>query len=205
MATAAAAHAVQPTSGDPPAAGWRLNRQRESCMSFDDLAAGLRGELVTRDAPNYDEVRAIYNAMIDKKPAALARCVDAADVQTCVNYARENGVPSGNSRRRPQRGRPGTGGRRTRDRPFTHARNSCQRQRADHSRRGWVRVGRCGSRRPPLRAHGSCGDHLHHRLRRTHPRRWSGTPVAKIRAHHRQFARGGSGARRRVHGRGERE
>jgi len=38
-------------------------------------------------------VRAIYNAMIDKKPAALARCVDAADVQTCVNYARENGVP----------------------------------------------------------------------------------------------------------------
>ncbi len=62
-------------------------------MSFDDLAAGLRGELVTRDASNYDEVRAIFNAMIDKKPAALARCVDAADVQTCVNYARENSVP----------------------------------------------------------------------------------------------------------------
>jgi len=62
-------------------------------MSFSDLAAGLRGELVTSDAPNYDEVRAIYNAMIDKKPAALARCVDAADVQTCVDYARENGVP----------------------------------------------------------------------------------------------------------------
>ncbi len=62
-------------------------------MSFDDLAAGLRGELVTSDASNYDEVRAIFNAMIDKKPAALARCVDAADVQTCVNYARENGVP----------------------------------------------------------------------------------------------------------------
>ena len=62
-------------------------------MSFSDLAAGLRGELVTRDSSKYDEVRAIYNAMIDKKPAALARCVDAADVQTCVNYAREHGVP----------------------------------------------------------------------------------------------------------------
>jgi len=62
-------------------------------MNFDDLAASLRGDLVTRESANYDEVRAIYNAMIDKKPAALARCVDAADVQTCVNYARDNGVP----------------------------------------------------------------------------------------------------------------
>ena len=62
-------------------------------MSYDELAATLRGELVTSDASNYDEVRAIYNAMIDKKPKALARCVDAADVQTCVNYARENNVP----------------------------------------------------------------------------------------------------------------
>jgi len=62
-------------------------------MSFDDLAASLRGDLVTRDSSNYDDVRAIYNAMIDKKPAALGRCVDAADVQTCVNYARDNGVP----------------------------------------------------------------------------------------------------------------
>jgi len=61
-------------------------------MSFDELAASLRGDLVTRESADYDEVRAIYNAMIDKKPAALARCVDAADVQTCVNYARDNGV-----------------------------------------------------------------------------------------------------------------
>ena len=62
-------------------------------MSFDDLAAGLRGDLVTRESADYDEVRAIFNAMIDKKPAAFARCVDATDVQTCVNYARDNGVP----------------------------------------------------------------------------------------------------------------
>ncbi len=61
-------------------------------MSFDDLAAGLRGELVTRKSADYDGVRAIFNAMIDKRPAALALCVDATDVQTCVNYARDNGV-----------------------------------------------------------------------------------------------------------------
>ena len=61
-------------------------------MSFDDLSTSLRGELVTPDNSNYDDVRAVYNAMIDKKPAAIARCVDTADVQTCVNYARSNGV-----------------------------------------------------------------------------------------------------------------
>ena len=54
----------------------------EHHMNYDDLAASLRGELVTRESANYDEVRAIFNAMIDKKPAALARCVDTTDVQT---------------------------------------------------------------------------------------------------------------------------
>jgi hypothetical protein len=62
-------------------------------MSFDDLSASLRGDLVTRASANYDDVRAIFNAMIDKRPAALARCVDATDVQTSVNYARDNGIP----------------------------------------------------------------------------------------------------------------
>ena len=33
-----------------------------------------------------------YNAMIDKKPGAIARCVDAADVMACVNHARSNGI-----------------------------------------------------------------------------------------------------------------
>jgi hypothetical protein len=62
-------------------------------MSFDELSANLRGELITPDSARYDETRAVYNAWIDKKPSALAMCVDATDVQTCVNYARENGLP----------------------------------------------------------------------------------------------------------------
>ncbi len=61
-------------------------------MSFDDLAASLRGELITPASAGYDETRAVFNAMIDKKPAAIARCVDATDVRTCVNYARNNRV-----------------------------------------------------------------------------------------------------------------
>ena len=62
-------------------------------MNFEALAASLRGELITADSTDYDEHRALFNAMIDKKPAAIARCVDAADVQTCVNFARDTGTP----------------------------------------------------------------------------------------------------------------
>ncbi len=61
-------------------------------MGYEDLAANLRGELLTPASAEYDETRAVFNAMIDKRPAAMAMCVDATDVQTCVNYARENGV-----------------------------------------------------------------------------------------------------------------
>jgi FAD/FMN-containing dehydrogenase len=57
-------------------------------MPYDDLAAALRGELIRPDDAGYDEARAVYNAMIDKRPAAVARCRDAADVMTAVGFAR---------------------------------------------------------------------------------------------------------------------
>ena len=44
---------------------------------FDELAAVLRGELIRPEDRGYDEARAVYNAMIDKHPAAIARCRDA--------------------------------------------------------------------------------------------------------------------------------
>ena len=36
--------------------------------------------------------RAVYNAMIDRRPAAIARCADTADVVACVDFAREHGI-----------------------------------------------------------------------------------------------------------------
>ncbi|WP_326833866.1 FAD-binding oxidoreductase [Amycolatopsis rhabdoformis] len=59
---------------------------------FPELALALRGELVTRGDEGYDQARAVYNGMIDKHPAAIARCADAADVVVCVNFARENRI-----------------------------------------------------------------------------------------------------------------
>jgi FAD/FMN-containing dehydrogenase len=58
----------------------------------EQLAAALRGDLITPGDPGYDDARAVYNAMIDKYPAAIARCRDAADVVACVNFARDRGI-----------------------------------------------------------------------------------------------------------------
>jgi FAD/FMN-containing dehydrogenase len=50
----------------------------------------LRGRLIGRADPDYDEARKLYNGMIDKRPLMIARCADVADVVTAVNFAREH-------------------------------------------------------------------------------------------------------------------
>ena len=62
-------------------------------IDIDSLAGQLRGPVIRAGDAAYDEARKLYNAMIDKRPLALARCLDAGDVIMCVNFARENGIP----------------------------------------------------------------------------------------------------------------
>jgi len=57
------------------------------------LAAALHGELVRPGDPAYDELRTVFNAMIDRRPALIARCRDAADVAAAVTFGRETGLP----------------------------------------------------------------------------------------------------------------
>jgi FAD/FMN-containing dehydrogenase len=59
---------------------------------YDELAANLRGDLITPGDPGYDEARAVYNGMIDKHPAAIARCRDTADVIAAVRFGREHAL-----------------------------------------------------------------------------------------------------------------
>ena len=54
------------------------------------LASSLRGPLVRAEDPGYEATRAIWNAMIDRRPAAFARCTGVADVRHAVDFAREN-------------------------------------------------------------------------------------------------------------------
>ena len=60
--------------------------------AVDQLAQSLRGELILPDHPEYDAARRVYNGMIDRHPAAIARCRDAADVRACVEFARDRSI-----------------------------------------------------------------------------------------------------------------
>jgi hypothetical protein len=55
----------------------------------DKFASELRGVLIAIDDPHYDAVRKIWNGLIDKRPALIARCTGTADVIACVRFARE--------------------------------------------------------------------------------------------------------------------
>jgi FAD binding domain-containing protein/berberine-like enzyme len=57
------------------------------------LATAMRGTITAPGDPDYDERRALYNAMIDRRPALIARCTDAADVIAAVGHARSEGLP----------------------------------------------------------------------------------------------------------------
>jgi FAD/FMN-containing dehydrogenase len=54
---------------------------------------GFGGELVEPGDSAYDDARSVFNAMIDRKPALIARCTGADDVLAAVNLAREQSVP----------------------------------------------------------------------------------------------------------------
>src|SRR5688572_20951709 len=57
-----------------------------------DLRARVRGPLLLPGEAGYDEARSLWNAMIDRRPAVIVRCLGVADVVACVNAAREHGL-----------------------------------------------------------------------------------------------------------------
>ncbi len=58
----------------------------------DALRMALRGTLIGASDAGYHEARAIWNGMIDRRPALIARCIGTADIIACVNFARETGI-----------------------------------------------------------------------------------------------------------------
>jgi FAD/FMN-containing dehydrogenase len=60
--------------------------------SVGNLRKELRGTLIERTDSAYEEARKLYNAMIDKRPLLIARCVDPADVIAAVRFGREHGL-----------------------------------------------------------------------------------------------------------------
>mgnify|MGYP001191819875 CR=1 FL=1 len=57
------------------------------------FARSLQGELISSDHPQFEQARRVWNGMIDKHPALIARCSGPADVVAAVRLVREHGIP----------------------------------------------------------------------------------------------------------------
>ncbi|MYW01576.1 FAD-binding oxidoreductase [Streptomyces sp. SID3343] len=60
--------------------------------TLEAMRTALRGPVVGPQDREYDDACRIYNAMIDKRPAAVVRCTDAADVMAAVDFVRDKGL-----------------------------------------------------------------------------------------------------------------
>jgi FAD/FMN-containing dehydrogenase len=63
-----------------------------AAMQLEQLRSAVRGAILKPEDESYEPARRVYNAMIDKRPALIVRCVDVADVIVAVDYARTNNV-----------------------------------------------------------------------------------------------------------------
>ncbi len=67
--------------------GGQVTISAEALQAF---RAGFRGTVLTAQDAAYDDVRSVWNAMIDRRPALIARCSGTADVRHAVRFAREH-------------------------------------------------------------------------------------------------------------------
>ena len=167
-------------------------------VGFDDLAAALHGDLITPDDPGYDEARAVYNGMIDRRPGGdrpLPRRRRRRDLRPLRPRARPRHSPSAAAATTPPASAVWDGAlvidlsqmRSATVDPRDHTvrvDGGCTWGDVDHATVG-VRHGH-PVRLPRL-----------HRRRRAHPRRRHRLPVPPVRPHRRQPALRRRRARRR--------
>jgi len=67
-------------------------RAEMSRAAIDELRPRLRGPLLSAEDPGYDDARSVWNAMIDRRPGAIARCLGVADILAAVEFARDRGL-----------------------------------------------------------------------------------------------------------------
>lgn len=67
-------------------------RRDIGASALERLRSSLRGELLSDGTPAYESARAVYNGMIDRRPALIARCADVADVIRSVALARDHAL-----------------------------------------------------------------------------------------------------------------
>ena len=70
-----------------------MSQNVESQAVVQELKGQVRGPVLQPGDPEFDESRSVWNAMIDRHPALIVRCLGVPDVVACVNAARTHGVP----------------------------------------------------------------------------------------------------------------
>jgi len=64
-----------------------------TASSLAGLHTRFDGQLISPASPGYDQARAVYNAMIDRRPALVARCASVGDLRAALDAARAAGMP----------------------------------------------------------------------------------------------------------------
>jgi len=67
-------------------------RTQVDTQKIAELKSGFKGDIILPGSPAYDSARSIWNAMIDKRPAVIARCATTTDVVRAVHFARDTGL-----------------------------------------------------------------------------------------------------------------
>ena len=60
--------------------------------AIEELELAFGGELIRPESSGYDDARQVFNAMVDRRPALIARCSGVSDVMTALRIAREQGL-----------------------------------------------------------------------------------------------------------------
>jgi FAD/FMN-containing dehydrogenase len=63
-----------------------------TAKTLSELRDEVRGEVIAPEDADYEDARRVHNGMIDRRPAAVVRVMNAGDVMATVNYAREGGL-----------------------------------------------------------------------------------------------------------------
>ena len=78
--------------GDLAPQGPLWDASREVKAVAERLRSGFEGEVIGPEDATYEAARAVWNAMIDRKPALIARCATTADVAASIRAARDEGL-----------------------------------------------------------------------------------------------------------------
>jgi hypothetical protein len=67
-----------------------VTEARQSIETLDELRRSIAASVLAPRDAEYDAARRCFNALIDRRPAVIVRCVDASDVATAFDFARSH-------------------------------------------------------------------------------------------------------------------